>query len=169
MLDRSLQSAFAGIRLMVLDVDGVLTDGKLFFLSDALGWMCSFHAHDGYGIKTLIKSGIPVAIITGASKRLAVKARIKELGIRHALYDSIDKMAAFNRLMVNFPEIKPEQVLYMGDDIPDKELMEHVGLGVAPQSAIPEVKSSARYVAIKNGGEGAVREVIDLILAAKKA
>jgi len=152
----------AGIRLLVLDVDGVLTDGGLHF--DAEGREQKvFHVVDGYGIRSLMDAGIEVAVISGRSS-LAVKTRLAELGILHVYLGPDDKLVALKKL-VDALQLPATTVAYVGDDVPDQEGMSHAGLAVTVADAHPAVVATADWQTSLGGGHGAVRQVCDLILA----
>ena len=156
------------IKLIILDVDGVLTDGNITYGTGKDGdtEIKTFHAHDGFGISRAISLGIPVAVITGRRSRI-VERRVKELGIRDLFQGSEDKLPAFKKLKRRY-RVTDEEVAYMGDDVPDLILLNRVGLSAATRSAVPEVKLSVDHVSSLGGGQGAVREFVDLILRAQK-
>jgi 3-deoxy-D-manno-octulosonate 8-phosphate phosphatase (KDO 8-P phosphatase) len=156
------------IKLIILDVDGVLTDGSISYGADASRDLetKTFHVHDGFGISRAIKLGIPVAIITGRRSRITER-RAKELGIKHVDQGSEDKLHAYKRLKGRY-RVGNEEVAYMGDDVPDLVVLSRVGLSAATSSAVAEVRQSVDYVSSLGGGQGAVREFIDLILRAQK-
>ncbi len=154
------------IKLLILDVDGVLTDGSI--LLNATGEECKcFHVHDGAGIKRLQQSGIKVAIISGR-KSVAVQARLNELAIEHVFLGIHDKLNTFNQLRQDL-NIEPQHIAYVGDDFPDIPVMQVVGLSIAVNNATPEVKKIAHGQTEKCGGHGAVREVCDLIYLSQKS
>ena len=149
------------VKLLVLDVDGVLTDGKLYYGSSGEEYK-SFHTQDGLGINLARYSGIKIALISGRSSN-AVKKRAEELKI-DVFYQGIhDKVQVLNEIMADL-SINLENICYMGDDLNDLPILQIVGYPAAPQNAVPLVKESARFVSKANGGEGAVRELIDHIL-----
>lgn len=153
------------IRLLILDVDGVLTDGSLFISPDGVEHLKVFDSLDGHGLKMLIASGVKVAIITGRNS-LMVKMRAQALGIEFVYMGVDDKKSTYLELLqlLNF---KSQECAAMGDDWPDLAVLNQVGLAVAPANAHVEVKKVAHYVCEKNGGNGAVREICDLILMAQ--
>ena len=152
------------IKLLALDVDGVLTDGRLYFssLGDEIK---AFNSLDGQGIKLLQQYGIDVAIITARQSAL-VEARANNLGIRYLYQGQKDKLSAINKLMKTL-EIDYPHIAYAGDDLPDLAVMRRVGLGIAVSNAHDSVKETAHWHTHKQGGEGAVREICDLILKAQ--
>lgn len=154
------------VRVLVLDVDGVLTDGRLLYLPDGRE-LKVFHARDGLGVQLMIASGCPVALISGR-KSDAVRLRAHELGIELMFLGIEDKVATLEQI-VDMLQIDLEEVAYIGDDLPDLPLLERVGLGFAPADAAPEVRSSAHVVLRASGGQGAVREACERVLKAQGA
>ena len=156
------------IKLVILDADGVLTDGSIFYGLSREGdfELKAFHAHDGFGISRSIQLGLPVSIITGRRSAI-VERRAKELGIRELYQGSDNKRPAYEKAKRRH-RLRDEEIAYMGDDLLDLVLLKRVGLSAAAGSALPEVKRAVHYVSSLNGGEGAVREFIDLILRAQK-
>ncbi|MGA9343009.1 MAG: HAD family hydrolase [Rhodanobacteraceae bacterium] len=154
----------ARIRLAVFDVDGVLTDGHLWYADDGRE-IKAFHAHDGFGLKRLLANGIEVAIITGRSSPL-VTERTAELGIAHVYQGQDDKPACLAQLL-HALKLAPDQTAYTGDDLPDLAAMQQVGLALAVPSAHPWVRERCHWITRRDAGAGAVREVCDLILAAQ--
>jgi 3-deoxy-D-manno-octulosonate 8-phosphate phosphatase (KDO 8-P phosphatase) len=160
-----LRDRARGVRLAILDVDGVLTDGSLWFgpRGEALK---RFNILDGHGLKMLAGAGVAVAILSGRRSR-AVAARARELGIVHVIQGATDKLAEFVRLRARLG-IEERACAFVGDDLPDLAVMERCGLAVAVANAVESVKSRAHYVTRARGGEGAVREFCDLVLAARR-
>ena len=154
----------AKVKLLSLDVDGVLTNGRLYF-SAAGEELKTFHTLDGQGIKMLQKSGIEVAIITGRSS-IAVEKRALDLGIKMLYQGREDKLVALNEIL-GHQAYTIDQVAYVGDDLPDLGPIRNVGLSFSVPNGHPEVKTSALAVTTANGGFGAVREISDFILQAQ--
>ncbi len=152
------------IQLLILDVDGVLTDGKLFFDDNGKEYK-SFHARDGHGMKLLQQTGVKIAVISGR-KSLSVSLRMKNLGITHVYQGHENKRAAFFEIL-DLLKISPEQVAYLGDDVLDLPIMMRVGLPIAVQDANFAVKERAAWCTQLSGGAGAVREVCDFIMQAQ--
>lgn len=152
------------IKLAVFDVDGVMTDGRLYFLPDGTEFK-TFNVLDGLGIKMLMKMGIETAIITGRSS-LVVENRAKSLGIQHYFHGREDKLTALNELLAK-TAYDYEQVAYLGDDLPDLSAIRQVGIGMATANANDFVKKHALAVTQARGGKGAVREFCELILSAR--
>lgn len=149
------------IKLLICDVDGVLSDGKITFSNNG-DELKSFNTKDGQGIKLLQQSDIHVAIITGRQSNI-VEHRAKELGIQFIFQGHSDKKAAYQSIL-NTLSLKPEQVAHVGDDLPDLPLMKMSGLGFSVNDAHFFVKQHADWVTTRNGGDGAVREIADFIL-----
>ncbi|RIZ65120.1 MAG: 3-deoxy-manno-octulosonate-8-phosphatase KdsC [Methylococcales bacterium] len=152
------------LKLLILDVDGVLTDGKLFFDNEGNEYK-SFHARDGHGIKLLRQTGVEVAVISGR-KSNSVALRMKSLGIDHIYQGHEDKRAAFNELLTKVG-VTSEQVAHVGDDLLDLPIMTRVGLAIAVNDANFAVKKHADWCTTTPGGQGAVREVCDFIMQAQ--
>lgn len=154
----------ARIELLVLDVDGVLTDGRLYF--GARGEALKvFHVRDGHGIKLLMAAGVAVAAISGR-RSAAVAARMRELRVRHVVQGCNDKVAALHRLTQRLG-LDPLNCACLCDDTPDLPLMSAVGMAGAVADAHPLVLSAAHWVAAAKGGRGAVREFCDAVLRAR--
>jgi 3-deoxy-D-manno-octulosonate 8-phosphate phosphatase (KDO 8-P phosphatase) len=155
-----------GLRLVGFDVDGVFTDGR-FFLSDDGVETKAFFTQDGFGIRQLLKAGVEVAIISGRPSA-ATEHRMAELGVRHVILACSDKSAAFDRLASDLG-ISAAEAAFVGDDIPDLPLMAKVGYSIAVANAVPAVRHYCDYTTAAAGGQGAVREVCELVLAALDA
>lgn len=149
------------IRLLIIDVDGVLTDGSLQFDNRGKEYK-TFNSLDGHGIRMLLQSGIEVAVITGRKSGI-VEHRMGDLGVSHLYQGQRDKLPAFEQLL-NATGLQPEQTAYIGDDLPDLAVMRRVGLAIAVQNAHGFVKQHCDWVTSNRGGQGAVREVTDFIL-----
>jgi 3-deoxy-D-manno-octulosonate 8-phosphate phosphatase (KDO 8-P phosphatase) len=155
---------YADIRLLVMDVDGVMTDGKVTYTSDGQE-LKSFNIKDGVGIKRVQASGIETAIITGRTSPM-VERRALELGITHLIQGREDKLTALSVLLSEV-NLAPNQVAYIGDDLPDLTAIEAVKLGACPADAANEVQSKANWVSTRAGGDGCVRELCDLLVSHK--
>jgi len=158
------QQRAQAIRLLLLDVDGVLSDGGIVYDSDGRESK-RFHIHDGLGIKLLQQHGIQVGIITGRISPM-VERRARELGIELLIQGREDKAAAMHEAIQQL-SVTPDAVAYMGDDLPDLAAILQAGLGVAPANAVSIVRQHANLVTVATGGHGAVREVAEFILAAQ--
>ncbi|UXI67494.1 KdsC family phosphatase [Tahibacter amnicola] len=154
----------ARIRLAVFDVDGVLTDGKLWYAEDQRE-LKAFHVHDGLGLKRLLANGIEVAVITARMSHL-VTERMAELGVAHVYQGQKDKLACLGQLLEAL-HLDAVQVCYTGDDLPDLRVMRACGLAIAPANAHPWITAHAHFQTRLAGGNGAVREVCDLLLGAQ--
>lgn len=149
------------IRLVAFDVDGVLTDGRLYY-SEAGDAMKAFDVRDGMGMKLLQDSGIELAIIT-SRRAPSVKLRAQDLGIRHVQQGVSDKLLAFNALRAEL-SVAPEQAAFMGDDLVDLPVFRHCGFAATVADAPALLKRHADYVTRAAGGRGAVRELCELLL-----
>lgn len=152
------------VRLVAFDVDGVFTDGR-FYLCDDGRETKAFSTQDGFGIRRLLDAGIAVAVISGR-KSIAVELRMSELGVEHVVQGCSDKVSAFKELLEKLA-IDVSLSVYVGDDVPDLDLLRQAGFAVAVANAVADVKSQCDYVTAASGGFGAVREVSDRILEAQ--
>lgn len=160
----AIRAIAKNIKMLILDVDGVLTDGGIILDNEGNEYK-SFHVRDGHGIKMLIRSGINVAIITGRHSKV-VDRRAHELGITEVFQKCHDKRVAYKKLLEQY-SLKGGEVAYVGDDIVDVPIMSMAGLPVAVADAAEDAKEFALLVTENRGGRGAVREVADFILKAK--
>ncbi|MBZ0222778.1 MAG: HAD-IIIA family hydrolase [Dokdonella sp.] len=163
-LPADIKDRAARVKLAVFDVDGVLTDGKLVYAADGHESK-AFHVHDGLGFRRLLANGIEVAVITARMSRI-VTERMAELGVAHVYQDQKDKRACLAQLLQAL-QLAPEQVAYTGDDLPDLAPMQGIGLAIAVANAHPWVRERAHWRTRHAGGDGAAREVCDLLLAAQ--
>lgn len=152
------------IKAFVFDVDGVLS-ADVLFISPEGDPMRTVNIKDGYAMQLAVKKGYHIAIITGGNTE-AVRIRFSRLGIEHIYMQAAIKMVNFVDFMQK-TGLKPEEVMYAGDDIPDYEVMKVVGLPVAPQDAAPEIKAIAKYISPRKGGDGVARDVIEQTLKAQ--
>ena len=152
------------IRLVAFDVDGVFTDGR-FYLSDDGVESKAFNTQDGFGIRQLINAGIDVAVISGRQSG-AVERRMAELGVTHVVQGCKNKVAALGEI-VDALGITTGRCAYVGDDVPDLPLLNAVGYSIAVANAVSEIREQCDYTTSAGGGHGAVREVCELILAAR--
>jgi 3-deoxy-D-manno-octulosonate 8-phosphate phosphatase (KDO 8-P phosphatase) len=150
----------------VLDVDGVLTDGRLLYGPGGEEEK-RFHVHDGLALVAARRAGLEVAVVSGRASA-AVTRRMAELGVQHVHQGVEDKAALLARLRVDLG-LTPGQVAVMGDDLPDLSLMRQAGLALAPADAVAEVRAAARWVSGRPGGHGAVREAVEMLLRARGA
>lgn len=161
-----MRERLAAVRLLALDVDGVLTDGRIWLLDDGHEAK-AFHIHDGHGLKRLMSAGIMVALISGR-RSAATTRRARELEIRLVHEGVKDKRACFAAVSASAGCAFGE-CAYMGDDEPDIPALEAAGFALAPANAIPAVRAIADWCSQAEGGRGAVREACELILAARPA
>lgn len=158
-------AAAARVRLLVLDVDGVLTDGRLYY--GARGETLKvFHVRDGLGLKLLAAAGITAAVISGRNSGMTGR-RCRELGIQHVYQGVENKLAAFHRLRERFG-VTSSLCACVGDDLPDVPLMREVALAFAVADAHPQARQAAHIVTSLPGGRGAVREICDYLLDARR-
>jgi 3-deoxy-D-manno-octulosonate 8-phosphate phosphatase (KDO 8-P phosphatase) len=159
---QALVARAARIRLVLLDVDGVLTDGRLYYGADGEA-LKAFDVKDGHGI-VLLRDHVDFGVISGRPGK-ASEARLRELRFKHLVFGERDKLAGYAQLArLGVPD---EEVAYMGDDVNDVPLLRRVGLSACPADAMPEVREAVHFVARSPGGRGAVRELCDLVLRAK--
>lgn len=152
---------FQSIKAFVFDVDGVLTNGQVILLPDGQQ-MRHMHSKDGYALQLAVKKGYHVGIITGGNS-VQVKERLQGLGITDVYMRVSHKDEAMEDFKFSY-DLQDDQVMYMGDDIPDLAAMSMVGLPACPADASPEVKKVSQFVSHMNGGAGCVREIIELIM-----
>ena len=160
---KDLLEKAAQIRLLIFDVDGVLTDGSLFLGDDGQEYK-AFHSRDGHGIKMLLSQGVEVAIITGRTSEV-VRHRMENLGVTRLYQGQHDKTQAFRQLLEEL-QLSAAQVAYVGDDVVDLPVMRQVGLAIAVQDAHPLVKQHAHWQTPSGGGRGAARDVCEMLLEA---
>lgn len=161
MTSDTLMQRCLAIELLLLDVDGVLTDGGIVYGDDGVE-LKTFHVRDGSALKIWHNAGRRSAIISGRSSRV-VEVRAAELGITRIVQGASDKWPAYRQLLTGM-EVRPEQVCFIGDDVPDLPIMRNCGLAVAVADACPEARTDAHHVTRAAGGRGAVRETVELIL-----
>ena len=162
----ALERRAAAIRLAVFDVDGVMTDGRIY-LGESGEEMKAFNVLDGHGLKLLRAEGIEVAILSGRRAR-CVERRGAELGIPHVIQGAGEKLPAFHSLLATL-ECDASQAAYMGDDVLDLDVLESCGFAITVPDAPAGVKRAAHYVTRRRGGEGAVREACELLIGLRGA
>ncbi len=160
-MERSYKEIMNDVTTFIFDVDGVLTDGTILITTDG-EMLRTMNTRDGYAMKAAVDAGYNVCIISGGSNE-GVRGRLRYLGITDIHLGVANKIDTFDEY-TNIYNIKREQVLYMGDDIPDMPVMELVGLPTCPQDACPEVKGISKYISHVKGGKGAVRDVIEQVM-----
>lgn len=158
-------SVLRKIRFLVLDVDGVMTDGGIYYSSKGEA-MKRFNSKDGYGIVNVQRMGVKVGIITGRVSAIVAR-RARELGIQHVYQNQENKIEAYRDIKVKLG-LSDAEVAYLGDDEPDIPVLRIVGFSAAPSDASPAVLREVSYVCRERGGRGAVREVVDLLLEARR-
>jgi 3-deoxy-D-manno-octulosonate 8-phosphate phosphatase (KDO 8-P phosphatase) len=149
------------IKAIVFDVDGVFTDGTVL-VTESGDLLRAHHAKDGYAIRCAVKQGYPVGIITGGTS-LTITKRFDMLGVSEVYLGAHDKMEPFLHFCAKYG-LDPSQILYMGDDIPDIEVMQICGLPCCPADAVPQVQKMAQYISPYEGGKGCVRDVVEQML-----
>ena len=164
MYSLELKNKASKIKMVVFDVDGVMTDGSITYDENGVEYK-TFNVKDGQGIVRITKEGIITAIIT-ARNNATVKHRFDNLGMSRLFMGQKDKMVAMKQLLEEY-KLDLSQVAYMGDDLPDICVLKEVGLASCPNDAIDEVKELCHFVSSKNGGRGAVRELTDLIYSSQ--
>lgn len=160
-VDNLILEKARNIKLLVCDIDGVFSDGRIYLGNDGEE-LKAFHTKDGFGMKALEKSGVKTAVITGRNSDI-VKTRMSALNVAHIIQGQEDKLPALIEL-AKAEGVRPDEVAFIGDDCPDLPCIEYVGLGVAVADAHPLVTAKANYVTFMSGGFGAVRELCDLIM-----
>lgn len=160
-IDETIAQKASAIRLLICDVDGVFSDGRIY-LGNNGEELKAFHTRDGYGIKAVRQAGIEVAVITGRRSAI-VQKRMSALMVSHIYQGQENKIAAFNELLDKL-QLNAQQVAYIGDDLADWAVMQQCGLAVAVKDAHPYLRQHASYITSLPGGFGAVREVCDLLL-----
>ena len=158
---KNYKEILSKIDTFIFDVDGVLTDGSLTVTTDG-EMLRTMNVKDGYALKAALDSGYKIAIISGGTNE-GVRTRLKALGVEFIYLGSHDKIKQLNSF-VNSSGVNMNKILYMGDDIPDIPVLKVVGLSCCPQDAVNEVKEVSTYVSNKNGGKGAVRDVIEQVM-----
>lgn len=161
MEEKSYKEYLEHITTFIFDVDGVLTNGSVIITTEG-ELLRSMNLKDGYALKTAINNGFNVCIISGGTNE-GVRLRLNGLGVSNVYLGAQNKMEQL-RDYLNKRHIKPENVLFMGDDLPDYPVMKAVGLPCCPQDAVPEIKGISKYISHKKGGKGAVRDVIEQVL-----
>ena len=161
MTEKSYKEYLNTITIFIFDVDGVLTDGTVTVTTSG-EMLRKMNIKDGYAIKTAVDNGYHICIISGGSNE-GVKLRLQGLGVKDIYLGVHDKVKTSNKFF-NTHNLNSDNALYMGDDIPDLYVMQMVGLPCCPQDAAPEIKAVSNYISHKNGGKGAVRDVIEQVM-----
>lgn len=163
-INQSVFEQFQKIKLFVCDIDGVFSDGRIYLGNDGEE-LKAFHTKDGYGMKALVASGVETAVITGRKSNI-VATRMSALNVSSIIQGEENKLPALKK-MLQEKSLVPEQVAYIGDDMPDHDCMKYVGMAIAVSDAHPQILSIADYITKTRGGFGAVRETCDLIMQAQ--
>ena len=161
---RDIMQKAARVRLVIFDVDGVLTDGSLYLGDDGQEYK-AFHSRDGHGMAMLQESGVVVGIITGRTSQV-VRLRMESLGVRHVHQGQRDKRSAYEQMKADLG-LTDDEVAFVGDDVVDLPVMSRVGLAIAVQDAHPAVKQHAHWQTTSRGGRGAARDVCELLMEAQ--
>lgn len=159
--NKSYKEYLKHITTFIFDVDGVLTDGNILVNTDGEMFR-TMNIKDGFGLKTAVDQGYRVCVISGGSNE-GVRIRLQNLGIKDIFLGAHQKTQILEEYLKTH-NLKAENVLYMGDDLPDYEIMQEVGLPTCPQDAVPEIKAISKYISHKKGGKGCVREVIEQVM-----
>ena len=160
-MEISYKQLLPNINTLIFDVDGVLTNGMVTIMPDG-ELVRHMNIKDGYALKNAVDKGLNVCIISGG-KNEGVRTRLANLGIKDIYLGAYDKIKQYNELVDKY-NLKPENVLYMGDDIPDFPIMKLVGMPCCPNDAAPEIQGVSKYISDKKGGDGCVRDIIEQIL-----
>jgi 3-deoxy-D-manno-octulosonate 8-phosphate phosphatase (KDO 8-P phosphatase) len=161
----NFKDELASLKLLVFDVDGVFTDGSILLLENG-DQVRTFNIKDGFMVQQAIKKGLHLAVITGARSQ-AVKGRLEYLGIKDIYLGVQDKLDAYNELLA-IHHYAQSEVLFMGDDMPDYDIMKRTGIPVCPADAVPEIREISRYISPFSGGKGCVRDIVGQVLRAKQ-
>nr|WP_085298462.1 3-deoxy-manno-octulosonate-8-phosphatase KdsC [Cognaticolwellia mytili] len=164
-VDSDIWQKARNIKLFICDIDGVFSDGRIYLGNDGEE-LKAFHTKDGYGIKALGASGVDVAVITGRQSNI-VQTRMTALNVKHIIQGQENKLPALKTMATSL-NLRPEQIAYIGDDMPDFECLNYVGLSIAVNDAHPAILKICDYITYTSGGFGAVREVCDLIMQSQK-
>ena len=149
------------IKTLLFDVDGVLTNGQVFMMENG-EFVRNMYSKDGYALQLAVKKGYRIAIITGGNSQ-TVKKALESLGIQDIFLAQYDKLQCYKDY-INEHDLKEEEILYMGDDLPDYEVMQRVGIATCPNNSAHEIKEISIYISNKNGGEGCVRDIIEQVM-----
>ena len=160
------ESKLSKIKICLFDVDGILTDGRIFWAGEEVGFNRFLHTHDGYGIKMLMHAGIKVGIITGGNS-IGVKKRFEGLGVDYLYMGNQDKRTAFDEILAE-TGLKAEEALYMGDEFFDLPLLKRAGFSATVPNASYEIQKDVDYITQRPSGQACVREVIDILRYVQK-
>ncbi len=168
MAQKNIIARLKKIRMVLMDVDGVLTDGRIIIgkLGLAQIELKNFHSHDGFGIRRAQDLGLAVGFISARESDI-VPWRAQDLGVTTVYHGAGDKLTALEEIKKDH-QLRDAEIAYIGDDMPDLPVIEKIGFSCSPADAVDEIRKKVDYVATKNGGHGAVREILDLILRSQK-
>lgn len=158
---KKFESKLKKIKVVVFDLDGILTDAHVWWASEEVGFNRTFNIYDGYGMKVLMKAGIKVGVITGGNS-VSVQKRVEQLGLNFCYAGNEDKRSAFLDVLKRY-NVQPEEVLYMGDELFDIPLLKKSGFSATVPNTCEEVLEIVDYVTKRESGKGCAREVIDLV------
>lgn len=161
---QNFKQALPGITTLMFDIDGVFTDGKVLVMQSG-EMVRNMYSKDGYAIHLAVQEGFRIVVISGGNNT-AVEAALKRAGVQHVFINQHDKLSCFENF-IQLHNLDYNEVMYMGDDLPDYHVMRKAGLAVCPNDAAPEIKEICRYVSGRNGGEGCVRDIIEQVLRAQ--
>ena len=165
MANKNFKQLLKNVTAFVFDIDGVLTDGNIIVLENTQ-MARIMNTRDGYALQHAVKNGFKIGVISGGKSEPA-KNRLEKLGIQHVYIGITDKVDALKEFM-HIHDLKYENILYMGDDMPDYEVMQRCGIPCCPKNAAPEIKDLCVYISDKKGGEGCVRDVIEQVMKVHK-
>ncbi len=160
-MEKSYKEHLPQIKAFIFDVDGVLTNGIVTVMSDG-EMIRHMNIKDGYALRCAVNAGFKVCIISGGTNE-GVRTRLQNLGITDIYLGAHNKVNQYNELVAMY-NLKPEEIVYMGDDVPDAPVMKLVGVPTCPNDAVPEIKAISKYISNKKGGEGCVRDIIEQTL-----
>lgn len=153
------------IKTILLDIDGVLTNGQVFLMENG-EFVRNMNSKDGYALQLAVKKGYRLAIISGGNSQ-PVKKALENLGVQDVFLSQHDKLQCYKDY-INELDLKEEEILYMGDDLPDYEVMQRVGIATCPFNAANEIKAICMYISNRNGGEGCVRDIIEQVMRSQE-
>ncbi len=163
---QKFQGPLSKIKVLIFDIDGILTDGKLFYMSEELGFNRNFHIQDGFAMKKMMELGFKVGVISG-SKGSIIDLRFRDiLKLDYIFLGNEDKRSAYEKILAE--GFSDEDILYMGDEFIDLPLLQRVGFSATVPNSSPEIQSAVHYVTEREGGDGAAREVMDLLRMSRK-
>ena len=160
----NFKTLLKNISTLMFDVDGVMTDGKVYFFSDGTP-IRNLNNKDSYALQLAVKKGYNIVVITGGSSEI-IKEAFHRLGIQHVFLKQSDKLTRYKDFIAEH-NLEDKEVLYMGDDLPDYEVMQRAGIAACPNDAATEIKELSVYVSDKKGGEGCVRDVVEQVMRAR--